>query len=148
MGRAIFLRHNESCYLFDVCIFLKTLFLHTQEKHTDVTTELWKYLTTFKGLMEAVTLNPDNLKYAAVIITTHKKCIVAITTTSSHVRLPEKLELSLIRQIHGPKPENISPIPSWHLLSCKMNFNAHNYFLTIIIIRKKKTKKTTPLPED
>lgn len=54
------------------------------------------------------------------------------------MRLPEKLKLSLIRQIHGAKPENISPIPSWHLLTCKMNFNGHNYFLTIIIIRKKK----------
>lgn len=54
------------------------------------------------------------------------------------MRLPAKLKLSLIRQTHEPVNENISPIHSWHLLSCKMNFSAHNDFLTIIIIRKKK----------
>lgn len=56
MEKAIILRHNESCYSFDVCTFLKILFIVTYSRKAYINYHsAMKIFQYFKGLMEGKT---------------------------------------------------------------------------------------------
>lgn len=112
-----------SCYWLKLCPILKPLFLKILKKNIQMVLCTYINITIFSRYVCKTKHSSCNFKSwqfkrcCSVIIITHKKCIVAITTASSHVQLPEKLKPSLISQIHGPKHGNKPPIWSWHLLS-------------------------------